>query len=158
MPPINFTPAQSRGAYEQRLLSADMKIEFFTREIERQLITGLDRRTKLATKLLADKAKVNISLPVSRSASGQVIQRSRPGEYPRLETSRLMKDLFITRQGPAWYRLGTSLDYGLILETMLNRSFLRRTLMELRNQIRRILVSRSNAGDPPVFNIGDYRG
>jgi hypothetical protein len=154
---INFSPEQSRAAYDQRVITADTQIEFFTRAIERQVNVGMDRRVKLAARLLRDKTAVNISLPVVKDENGKVIVRSKPGEMPRAETTRLMKDIFEERLGPAWYRVGTTLDYGVILETMLDRSFLRRTLQELRSRIRRILLD-GDGFDPPVFNLGDYRG
>lgn len=153
MPPINFSEQQSRGAYQNRLFSADLKLNMFTDRITRQINAGMDQRVKLAAQLIRDKAVVNVSMPVGRNEKGTVTTRSLPGEFPRVETARLMRDIFTQRVARAHYRIGTSLDYGVILETLLNRSFLRRTLREVRRRIRRILVSGGGGGEPPVFQI-----
>jgi len=66
--------------------------------------------------------------------------RSKPGEFPRADTTRLMKDIFYRRTGPTSALVGTSLKYGVKLELKMNRSFLRRTLYEFAPTIRRILT------------------
>ena len=147
-----FTPAQALTRYRGRVLDANVKIEWFTRRVERSINIGLDRRARLAAQLLRDKIVVNISLPIERDDRGDVAVRSVNREFPRIETGRLMRDIFVKRMGPGWYRIGTTLDYGLILETRMNRSFILRTFREMRGQIHRMLITRQ-PGDPAVFTM-----
>ena len=108
----------------------------------------MDSRLKIAAQLTRDKVVLNIRKPVlkrigPRSGKVQVIERSKPGEFPRLDTGRLSKDIFWERRGEMEYIVGTTLHYGLVLEVSrrLKRKFLRRTLDEMRPTINRIISS-----------------
>lgn len=120
-------------------------------ELQRRVNNHMGIRVKLAAQFLRDRVVKNISTPVDRAGpgrdakgrftKGKVVGRSKPGEYPRAETTRLMKDIFWEMDGPMSAVVGTTLDYGAYLEFKLDRSFLRRTLREQRNGLRRILLT-----------------
>jgi hypothetical protein len=117
---------------------------------------SVEARLRLAAQLLRDKVVVNLSVPVvkerRRGAGGRfarvrVTQRSRPGEFPRADTTRLMKDIYYEMQGREMAIVGTTLDYGLILETRMDRAFLRRTLLEMQTDLTRILTAGLGGAD-----------
>jgi hypothetical protein len=106
-------------------------------------------RVKLATTMLRKQTIKNLSVAVKKETgpiSGEIVvtERSKPGEFPRAEKSTLLRSIFSdvgqTQTGAEGY-VGTPLDYGLILETRRNRSFLVRTLQEESPTIRRILTA-----------------
>ena len=110
---------------------------------------NMRQRLQLAGQLLRDRVVINISRPVTktRRVGGRgggsrivVTNRSRPGEFPKADMTRLMKDVFFRFEDEETVVVGVSLDYGLILETRMDRSFLVRTLNELRPAIIRILT------------------
>jgi hypothetical protein len=102
----------------------------------------------MASSYLLDKTVRNISVAVvkdigKRSGRIQVIQRSLPGEFPRADTTQLMKTLFtdLKEIGGSWEGyLGSPLDYSLFLELKMNRKFMTRTLNEERGAITRLLT------------------
>jgi hypothetical protein len=59
-----------------------------------------------------------------------------------------MKDIYYEVQGADGLTaiIGTTLDYGLVLETRMNRSFLQRTLNEMLGQVTRILTAGAGGG------------
>ena len=101
----------------------------------------MEQRLAFAAQYLRDKVVFNISLPVGRS--GGVTARSLPGQFPRADTTRLMKDVFFSRASRMMYRVGITLDYGVFLELRMNRSFLVRTIEEERGRLRQILTGRA---------------
>lgn len=102
------------------------------------------QRVKIATNMLKSKVVKNISRSVTRLGGRRVTDRSKRGEFPKADTSRLMKDIFDdtfeSRKGVFDGAVGTTLDYGLILEMRMNRKFLQRTLNEQKTNITRILT------------------
>ncbi len=127
------------------------RIEWFIREVNDKVAFTLKTRMRIATDLLRSKVVHNLSKPVGKGKStktGRVVvtKRSKPGEFPRAETTLLMSTIFsqVIRAGPAIYDgfVGTPLDYGLILETSkrLNRSFLVRTFRKELPTMTRILT------------------
>lgn len=72
-----------------------------------------------------------------------VTNRSKPGEFPKADYPLLMKTIFgeVITTSPGVYDgfVGTPLDYGLILETRLDRAFLTRTFNEELDALRRII-------------------
>jgi hypothetical protein len=88
-------------------------------------------RVTVATLYMRDRIVRNISVPVTK-VDGVVMDRSRPGQFPKADTTHLMKTIFhhvrSHRTGVDGF-VGTPLDYGLVLETKMNRSFLRKTLV-----------------------------
>ena len=129
-------------------------------KVNRNIKLGMEQRVKLAAQLLRDRVVRNISRPVTkmgtqRNKDGQATgnpkvdpaSRSKPGEYPKAETTRLMKDIFWQMDsgllGNHSAIVGTTLDYGAILELSkrLDRSYLRRTFNEQLGMIRKILLA-----------------
>jgi hypothetical protein len=148
------TAAQARRI--NRAAEKAVRIEWYLREVVGKVKMTMQQRVSLATEYVKTKTIKNISIPVvkgirARDGKGRfrkagVLERSKPGEFPRADTTRLMKDVFKEvqndrRGNPVGY-VGTTLDYGAILETSkrLNRSFLLRTFKEESRTIRRIMT------------------
>jgi len=123
------------------------RIEWFIKEVSEKVAITMQERVLLATHLLMDRVVRNISTPVVKGIGprgGRVVTgRSVAGEFPHAETTQLLKTIFeeVREETPGVYEgyVGTPLEYGLILETRMNRSFLVRTLYESANDIRAIL-------------------
>ncbi len=101
------------------------------------------QRVRVAGQFLRDAVVVNLSRPVRKYTgprSGRVQvdpeSRSKEGEFPRADSTRLIKNVFHKHYPDiATSRVGTNLLYGIVLETGLDRSFLRRTLREQRQKL-----------------------
>ena len=141
------TSEHQSAAAAKRLMNFDVKIEWFGDVVKRDLGKSMRGRVMIACQLLRDRIVVNLAKPVvkvkSRNGRTRVdpASRSKPGEFPRADTTRLMKDIFWDMQSDTVGRVGTTLDYGLVLETRMDRSFLVRTLKEMSPRIRSILVA-----------------
>jgi hypothetical protein len=142
--------AQARAAREARF---NTRLEWFGDKVMAGLKLTMRQRVTLAVQLLRDKVVINVSKPVTKTKgkSGRikVSDRSKPGEFPRADTTRLMKDIFSrvdVKGNEIVGTVGTTLDYGLILETEMDRSFLVRTLRELRSPLTRILTEGAGGG------------
>lgn len=138
------TPQQ---AIERRKQRIEDQIKFFDEQLMRGVTMTARSRLRLAAMILRDRVVVNISRPVvkvrgKRSRRIQVDPRSRskPGEFPHAETTRLMKSIFYQVEGNRAI-VGTPLGYGLILEVKRQRSFLVRTLNEMIPTLRRIMAA-----------------
>jgi hypothetical protein len=140
----------------ERQLRVDVKVNLFIAQTLKKKKLTAAQRVRIAGQFVLDKTRVNLSRPVrkirrsSRAADGSKTSRvsvdpnsrSKPGEFPRADTTRLMKDVFHVHDANETNpvsRIGTTLKYGLLLEVAMNRSFLRRTLNEMRSQILLIL-------------------
>ncbi len=125
-----------------------VETEWFVKEVSDKVSLTMKQRVGIATELLKSKVVRNISTAVVKGTGprgGRVVTgRSKPGEYPHAETTQLLKTVFSdvreTSRGVWDGFVGTPLDYGVILETMMHRSFLVRTLNEERSKIQRILT------------------
>lgn len=119
-----------------------IRIEWFIKEVSDKINFTMKQRVRIATELVKSQVVKNISKAVGKSG-GRVTERSKPGEFPRADTTQLMKSIFgdtrTTADGAHEGYVGTPLDYGVILELYRDRSFLRRTLDELRTPVTRIL-------------------
>lgn len=155
-------------------LRVETRVKFFINDVLKKKNLSMAQRVKVATQLLRDKVATNLSRPVRKikrrysvkdQQTGAVSMhsrttvdpnsRSKPGEFPRADTTRLMKDIFKSMSDDGLEgRVGTTLKYGLILETRLDRSFLRRTLNEMRSDIIAILLHGHGAG--PDIEIGGF--
>lgn len=147
-------PAPSKAvlAARQRRVGAgaanDVRFQWFLREVNDKVTLTMKERVRIATEHLKSKIVSNISRPVTKGKGSrggrQVTNRSVPGEFPRADTTLLMKTIFSDvidmGNGIADGFVGTPLSYGFILETRLNRSFLVRTLYEEQEIIKRILT------------------
>ena len=134
------------NARQRTATRAGLKVartEWYINQVCDKVSKTLSKRMKVATELVRSKTVVNISIAVGRGPDGGVIQRSKPGEFPRAETTQLMRTLFTghesTKSRVIGY-VGTPLDYGIKLELELNRKFLSRTLFEQLDNITRILT------------------
>lgn len=132
-------------------------------EFQAKLKGKIGAQLMVVGQLFRDKVVINISRPVTklpgqrrqrrtrRGARGSTFtwvdpsSRSKPGEFPKADTSTLLRSIFSKKAGdkntPA-VRIGTNLGYGAVLELSprLRRSFLRRTLVESRREIASILT------------------
>lgn len=107
------------------------RLIWFGREVQGSIRDSMKARLAIAGATLRDAVLVNISEPVGRSG-GRVTERSKPGEFPRAELGKLRQSIFLDLTTKDEAVVGTTLDYGLILETSvrLDRSYLVRTLNE----------------------------
>lgn len=142
--------AQVEAGRLRRVLKAterQMRIEWFIEEVSTKVKMTMRERVSLAAHLLKDRVVRNISVPVVKGTGprgGRVVTgRSVAGEFPHAETTTLLKGIFedVKETSPGVYDgfVGTPHDYGLILETQMNRSFLVRTLWESADDIRALL-------------------
>lgn len=164
------TSSQVNQAISQRarLLSRQRtKIIYYDRQILNGLNQTIDQRLSVVGNLLRDRMKLNISIPVLTAAGPRggrvVIERSQPGEFPRMDLGELRDSVFFDRPSPTSCRVGTDLWYGLLLEIgttrMRPRPWLVRTLLEDRQYIVNILTRpiSSLPGVPqpaPTFSSG----
>jgi hypothetical protein len=99
----------------------------------------LEQRVRIVVEHLKTRITRNISVPVVKERSkitGRIIvtERSSPGEFPRADTTNLMKTLMtdvVEIEPGNWVGyVGTPTMYGLILELGMHREFLTRTMNE----------------------------
>ena len=142
---------RQRRADEATQSEAD--IQWFIQEVTQSISLSMEQRVRVATELVKNRVIINISRPVTKTPSvlGIIVtDRSLPGEFPKADTTQLMKTVFSSlRRTPNTIRgyIGTPLDYGLKLELKMGRSFLVRTLNEERLNIERILTG-------PIYGEG----
>lgn len=129
------------------MLRHDYSIQWHGSVVNNQVNSEMNARVKLAALMLRDATVKNISRPVrkvkgpkSNRIQVDPMSRSKPGEFPKADTTRLIKDIFWRSTAPMEAIVGTTLDYGLLLEVRMDRSFLRRTFNEKQNMIRRVLT------------------
>jgi len=153
-------------------LRVETRTKFFINDVLKKKNLAIAQRIKVATQLLRDRVAASLSRPVRKIRKRRIVKdpetgatsttttttvdpnsRSKPGEFPRAVTTRLMKDIFknISDDGLEG-RVGTTLKYGLILETRLDRSFLRRNLNEMRADLIAILLH----GEGPAAEAGGF--
>lgn len=147
--------------FKERMLAARAKryIRFQTRlewlgdKVAQKVTWGMATRLRLACQLLRDKIVLNISYPVTKykNAAGRIVvdpsSRSKPGQFPHADTTRLMKDIYwVVNDKALEGRAGTTLDYGIILELKMDRSFLIRTWNEMKTYVVSVLLHGAGAG------------
>lgn len=135
--------ARRAGQAEAR----NVRMEWFANEVAGKVELTMEQRVRLATAHVMTKVVRNISRPVTVGRGprgGRVVKnRSKPGQFPKADTTQLMKSIFsgVYNEGKQTIGyVGTPLDYGLILETRMNRSFLKRTLDEERSRVIKLLT------------------
>lgn len=144
----NSSVRAGRQRRMRKVSARQVRIEWFIENVSMVISMTMQKRITLATHILKDRVVRNISLPVLKGKGPRggrvVVGRSKPGEFPRAETTHLMKTIFevVLEVSPGIFQgyVGTPLDYGLILETRMNRSFLVRSYNESLTDIRRILT------------------
>ena len=138
---------KSLNRWTSARLRFDTRITLFIERTMRRKTFTLAQRVRLATQFLRDKTVINLSRPVrkikgvrSKRITVDPNSRSKRGEFPRADTTRLMKDIFfrMSDDGLTGY-VGTTLMYGAKLELRMDRSFLRKTLNEMRQNLILIL-------------------
>lgn len=145
------TSATLEYARKRRVTAArtrEARIEWYDNEVADKITMTMRQRVGLAVNLLRSRVVVNISKPVRRNSSGRVIERSKPGEFPRAETGQLMKNIHHQTTSPRRHVVEgivfvpNELHYAAILELWkpLDRNFLARTLNENRDVVTRILT------------------
>jgi len=139
---------------QRRLIAVQARVERWEKNVEPLLRTvafSLRQRVTMAAEHVRNKVVVNISRPVTKytgKVSGriQVTNRSKRGEFPKADTTMLLKSIFKDVQEIAPNVIegyvGMPLDYGAILETnpTLDRKFLTRTLFEEMGTVTKILT------------------
>lgn len=152
------TREQQLAGLSRRKQRFDSRVEWLGDRLTAQVNITMRNRVRLAAQLLRDRVVINLSTPVHkerRTRNGRTVtvvtERSRPGEFPRADTTRLMKDIYYEMRTPMDSPnhdaiVGTTLAYGLALEVQRNRSFLVRTFNESLPLIRRILTQGGGAG------------
>jgi len=132
------------GAAAERLV----RIEWRIKEVSQTVSIAMRERVKLATDFVKNRVVMNISRPVTKTKgkkSGRIVvsNRSKKGEFPKADTVQLLRSIFgvVKQSSRGVYDgyIGTPLHYGLILETKMDRSFLKRTLLEERSKVIKIL-------------------
>lgn len=139
------------------------RTEMFIESCVNNVNLTLQKRVRLAVEYLRTKVVVNISRPVTKRPFSREVQekgadgkirkkirhyvsitdRSKPGEFPKADTTLLMKSIFtetVVDDNVVTGYVGTPLDYGLRLEIQQNRSFLLRTFNEERETIVRMVI------------------
>lgn len=136
----------ARARRDSRAGRSSERTEWFIKEVSARMDLTVKQRVMIATEFVKNKVVKNISIPVTKGLGGQVIERSKPGEFPRADTTLLMKTIFtdIRRAGNGIWDgfIGSPLDYSLSLELQMKRQHLSRTLNEERSRIRRILTAK----------------
>jgi len=159
--PLKFT-AKRAAQKARRQGASDASIKWFGEQVKRDIRIGIKARVGWAAQTLRDKVVVNINDPVRRFTgprSGRVQvdkeSRSKPGQFPKADTTRLRTDIFWQRELGARPSaiVGTTLSYGLRLEVHMNRSFLRRTMNDFLPKIKQILTVGHGKSDFPNNNL-----
>lgn len=121
-------------------LRATTRIEWYAPAVTAAVDAEIANRVYRVGQHVFKKIQENISVWVEYQ--GNKIKRSKPGEYPRQETSKLRRSVYVqlkrTKLG-AEVRLGARAPYAIVLETSLNRSFIQRTWREEYPTIERML-------------------
>lgn len=140
--------AAVNAARGRRSSRTGVNIEWFINDVQKRTDLTVHQRVLIAMEYLRDKVVKNISIPVTKEVVNgitRVTERSKPGEFPRADTTLLRKtivsDVVKTDKGFNGYII-TPIDYGLTLEIEMDRSFLRRTLVEEMPVLERILGAR----------------
>lgn len=140
----------SKAVIEARARRAEANIrrstrtEWFIDKVLGSVNLEAKQRVEIATEYVKSKILLNISRPVTKG-NGVVTNRSISGEYPKADTTQLMKTLFSgtiePKKGVVEGYIATPLEYGVILELSesLNRRWMSRTLDEERNRVANIL-------------------
>lgn len=152
----------ARQRRADRAAQVEIQTQWFINEVCGTVNLSLQKRVRIATELVKNKVIRNISRPVTKtihtyyykeSKNGKlkaqqhtvVSDRSKKGEFPKADTTQLMKTIFSAYEelgeGNFAGFVGTPLDYGVRLETLpqLDRSFLVRTLNDQRDNVMAIL-------------------
>jgi len=128
----------------------NVRIEWFIKNVSDKIEMTMKERLRIAADLVHSATVRNISTPVTigqtKSGKRVVTGRSKPGEFPRAETGNLMRTLFYgvhkAADGEWEGYVATPLVYGAILELSqrLDRTYMKRTLEEKKDLVKRVLT------------------
>lgn len=125
-----------------------IRFKWYVDNVLSKVRMGMKERLHTAAAFVHKKCVANISKPVvvSKTKTGKriVTERSKPGEFPRAETGHLRRTLSygVLKKDNEWVGyVSTPVIYGAILELWepLNRTYMRRTLYEERESVKKIL-------------------
>lgn len=139
---------QARARRKNAAAQNAANIEWYIKEVSDKVTMTLKQRMEIAVEYTRTKVVKNLSVPVVYGISSKgnkiVVERSKKGEFPRAETTMLMKTIFgdvrHNQNGSISGYVGTPIDYGVRLELEMDRSFLVRTLMEEKQTITKLLT------------------
>jgi hypothetical protein len=82
----------------------------------------------------------------AKARGGKYHHRSKPGEYPHKDSGHLRRNIAMEEDlkedgKNSTVRVGTNVPYGKELEFRMRRSFVRRTLLEQRSTLNRIITT-----------------
>jgi hypothetical protein len=130
----------------------DTRLNLYIERIVQRTTLTVRQRVRMCGQFLLDRTRINLSRPVRKikTKAGRIAvdraSRSKRGEFPRADTTTLMKGIFLNMSEDGMIaRVGTPHAYGLRLEVQMDRSFLRRSLNELREYFLIII----QGGRPP---------
>ena len=147
MPSAAVVAAQARR--QSTSSSAGERDQWFIDKVVNDVSLTLKQRMTISMNWLRDKTVKHISVPVVKVTSAEtgrvrVTQRSNPGQFPRADTTLLMKSIFADvvqeQDGSISGVVGTPVEYSIPLELTMNRRFLTRTLHEELANITRMLT------------------
>ena len=144
-----------------------IRLKWMGMKVEAELKQGVRKRLMFIGEHLKKTMMINLSTPVtkvrksrrrttSRGKAGssytwvQPESRSKPGQFPRAETGLLRDSIIKGFVSPQTMMVGTSKKYGALLETKLDRSFIRRTLNEQMGVVGAIF-RKKQPGDGSLF-------
>jgi hypothetical protein len=121
-------------------VSIDYEIDWYGPAVVATINQAMHARGKKVADYLKKKIVSNISVSITGTSG-----RSKPGEFPRAETKKLMGSIFsdVVIAGIGIYdvSVGSTAEYAAPLELSMDRSFLKRTLMEETQEILRIFAT-----------------
>lgn len=126
-----------------------VQTQWFIKEVTDHVNITLRKRMRIAVNFLKDKIVLNIRKPVTKSIGPRgglvVTNRSKPGEFPKADTTQLMRTLLTevrnVSPGVTDGFVGSPLDYSLFIELDINRSFLLRTFNEEIDTLQKIVLA-----------------
>ncbi len=141
--PLSVFNARTLRNWNVKRIQFDVRLNLQIDKLVANTKLTVAQRIKIAGQILRDFVVINLSRPVRKYRSkrtGRTVvdpkSRSVRGEFPRADTTRLLKDIYhLFRSEELASYVGTRLLYGKILETKRDRSFLRRSLNELRSKL-----------------------
>lgn len=125
----------------------ELRQEWFVQQVLAHTSMTIRQRAMVGADYLRSRIVRNISKSVHENIGGvDMVVRSAPGEYPRADTTTLMKSIFTDMKsyGPMVWEgyVGTPVYYSISLELFMDRSFLRRTFLEEFETLKAVVTGR----------------
>jgi len=144
-------------AAQQVIMPLRQRVRLATEFVRSRVVQNISRPVTKTVVTRVTKDKTLRDTDFARLAAGKEVRervkkvqqtvvsdRSKPGEFPKADTTQLMKTVFTdvheTLPGVIDGYVGTPLGYGVILETRMQRQFLTRTLREEAANVTAILT------------------